>query len=186
MGITGEVTIASLPLRPTAGVGSSVGVGSVSEEVVDFFKEFDKRTPNPHPEWHFWKFNGPLVSYGDFWVLSDSMPYLQQLTTKYGNFITKFKLGAGLGGPMLSLLSSVLAAMSKFDLGSVTKVQILAWRSVVQDLMEVGFDIGFMIGHLWQIPQHLFGRKISDEMQVLQHQIAFLQDSLAVLTTYHE
>ena len=122
VGITGEVTIASLPLRPTVGVGSSVGVGSVSEEVVDLFKEFDKRTPNPHPEWQFWKFNGPLVSCGDFWVLSDSMPYLQQLTTKYGNFITKFKLGAGLGGPMLSLLSSVLAAMSKSDLGSVTKV----------------------------------------------------------------
>ena len=87
---------------------------------------------------------------------------------------------------MLSLLSSVLAAMGKSDLGSVTKVQILAWRSVVQDLMEVGFDIGFMIRHLWQIAQHIFGRKISDEMQVLQHQIAFLQDSLAVLTTYHE
>ena len=34
--------------------------------------------------------------------------------------------------------------------------------------------------------QHLFGKKISDEMQVLQHQIALLQDSLVVLTTYHE
>jgi hypothetical protein len=77
VGITGEVTIASLPPRSTVGVGSSAGVGSVSEEVVDFFKEFDRRTPNPHPEWHFWKFNGPLVSYGDFWVPSDSVPYLQ-------------------------------------------------------------------------------------------------------------
>ena len=77
VGITGEVTIASLPPRSTVGVGSSVGVGSVSEEVIDFFKEFDRRTPNPHPEWHFWKFNGPLVSYGDFWVPSDSVPYLQ-------------------------------------------------------------------------------------------------------------
>ena len=122
MGITGEVTIASPPPRPTAGAGLNIGVGSVSEEVADFFKEFDKRTPNPHLEWHFWKFNGPLVSYGGFWVPSDSVPYLQQLTTKHGDFITKFKLGARLGGPMLSLLSSVLAAMSKSDLGSVTKV----------------------------------------------------------------
>jgi hypothetical protein len=85
------------------------------------------------------------VSFGDFWVPSDSVPYLQQLTTKHGNFVAKFKLGAGFGGPMLSLLGSVLAAMSKFDLGSVTKVQILAWKSVMQDLMEVGFDLGFMI-----------------------------------------
>uniref|UniRef100_A0A2N9FB81 Uncharacterized protein n=1 Tax=Fagus sylvatica TaxID=28930 RepID=A0A2N9FB81_FAGSY len=154
VGITGEITVASPPPRRIAGTGSSVGAGTISDEVVDFFKEFDKRTPNPHPEWHFWKFNGPLVSFGDFWVPSDSVPYLQQLITKYGNFITKFKLGAGLGGLMLSLLSSVLAAMSKSDLGSVTKVQILAWKSVVQDLME--------------------------------HQISLLQDSLAVLTTYHE
>ena len=50
--------------------------------------------------------------------------------------------------------------------------------------MEVRFDVGFMIGHLRQIAQHLFGKKISDEMQVLRHQIALLQDSLAVLTTY--
>ncbi len=57
---------------------------------------------------------------------------------------------------------------------------------MVQDLMEVGFDIGFMIGHLWRIAQYLFGKKILDEMQVLQHQIALSQDSLAVLTTYHE
>uniref|UniRef100_A0A2N9HQD2 Uncharacterized protein n=1 Tax=Fagus sylvatica TaxID=28930 RepID=A0A2N9HQD2_FAGSY len=148
VGIIGEITVASPPPRPIAGTGSSVGAGTISDEVVDFFKEFDKRTPNPHPEWHFWKFNGPLVSFGDFWVPSDS-------------------------GPMLSLLSSVLAAMSKSDLGSMTKVQILAWKSVVQDLMEVGFDVGFMIGHLRQIAQHLFGKKISNEMQVLQHQIAF-------------
>ena len=85
------------------------------------------------------------MSFGDFWVPSDSVPYLQQLTTKHGNFVAKFKLGAGFGGPMLSLLDSVLAAMSKFDLGSMTKVQILAWKSVIQDLMEVGFDLGFMI-----------------------------------------
>uniref|UniRef100_A0A2N9HX07 Aminotransferase-like plant mobile domain-containing protein n=1 Tax=Fagus sylvatica TaxID=28930 RepID=A0A2N9HX07_FAGSY len=146
MRITGEVTVASPPPGPTAVVDSNIGVGSMSREVADFFKEFDKRTPNPYPEWHFWKFNRPLVSYGDFWVSSDSVPYMRQLTTRHGDFIAKFKLGARLGGPMLSLLSSVLAAMSKSDLGSVTKVQILAWRSMVQDLMEVGFDIGFMLG----------------------------------------
>uniref|UniRef100_A0A2N9GCA6 Uncharacterized protein n=1 Tax=Fagus sylvatica TaxID=28930 RepID=A0A2N9GCA6_FAGSY len=57
-----------------------------------------------------------------------------ELIAKHGNFVAKFKLGAGFGGPMLSLLSNVLAAMSRSDLGSVTKVQILAWKSVVQDL----------------------------------------------------
>ena len=141
VGITGDVTIASLPPTPIAGVGSSVGVGSISDEVIDFFKEFDKRTPNPYPEQHFWEFNGPLMSFGDFWVPNDCIPYLQRLTTEHGNFVTNFKLSAGLGGPMLFLLGSVLAAMSKSNLRTVTKAQILAWKGVIQDLMEVGFDL---------------------------------------------
>jgi hypothetical protein len=163
-GIIGEIAVTNPLLRPTTEMGLSVESGTISSEVVDFFRKFDERTPNPHLEWHFRRFNGPLVSFGGFWVPSDSVPYLQQLITKHGNFVAKFKLGAGLGGPMLSFLSSMLAAMGKFDLGSVTKVQIFAWKSVVQDLMEVGFDVGFMIGHLRQIAPHLFGKKISDEM----------------------
>jgi hypothetical protein len=87
---------------------------------------------------------------------------------------------------MLFLFNNVLAAMSRSDLRSVTKVQILSWKSVVQDLMEVGFDVGFMVGHLRQIAQNLFGEKISAEMQVLRDHIALLQDSLAVLTTYQD
>ena len=186
VGITGEITIASPPPRPIAGAGSSVGANTISDEVVNFFKEFDKRTPNPHPEWHFWEFNGPLVSFGDFWVPNDCIPYLQQLTTEHGNFVTNFKLSAGLGGPMLPLLGSVLDAMSRSNLGTMTKTQILAWKGVIQDLMEVRFDLGFMIRYLRQTTQCLFGKKISDEVQALQHQIALLQGSLAMLTTYQE
>jgi hypothetical protein len=107
VGITGEITIASLPPRPTVGVGSSVGVGSVSEEVVDFFKEFDKRTPNPHPEWHFWNSMGLWCPLGTFGSQVIACPICSELTTEHGNFITNFKLSAGLGGPMLSLLGSV-------------------------------------------------------------------------------
>ena len=64
VGITGEITVASLPPRPRT--SSSVGASTISNEVVNFFKEFDKRMPNPHPKWHFWEFNEPLVSFGDF------------------------------------------------------------------------------------------------------------------------
>ncbi len=101
------------------------------------------------------------------------MPYLRRLSAEHGNFATNFKLSAGLGGPMLSLL-----AMSESNLGNVTKAQILAWKSVIQDLMEVGFNLGFVIGRLRQVAQRLFGKRISDELQALQHQIALLQDSL--------
>ena len=51
--ITGEITIASQLSRPIARIGSSVKADAISGEVADFFREFDKRTPNPHPKWHF-------------------------------------------------------------------------------------------------------------------------------------
>uniref|UniRef100_A0A2N9FHP8 Aminotransferase-like plant mobile domain-containing protein n=1 Tax=Fagus sylvatica TaxID=28930 RepID=A0A2N9FHP8_FAGSY len=144
VGITGEVTVVSPPRRPTVEAGSSIGVGSLSGEVADFLKEFDAKAPNPHPEQYFWSFNGPLVPF------------------------------VGLGGPMLSLLGSVLAAMDESSLEDVTKTQILAWRSVIQDLMDVGFDLGFMIERLRQTAQCLFGKRIADEIKALQHQIALL------------
>jgi hypothetical protein len=52
-GVTGEIMVVSQLSRPIAGTGSSVEVGAIFGEVADFFREFDKRTPNPHPEWHF-------------------------------------------------------------------------------------------------------------------------------------
>jgi hypothetical protein len=142
VGIIDEITIVSPPLRLTAEAGSSVGASGLSSEVADFLKEFDRKTPNPHPEQFFLRFNGPLVPFGNFWVPNDCLPYLLRLSAGRSDFTTDFKLSAGLSGPMLSLLGSVLAAMSESSLGDVTKTQILAWRSVIQDLMEVGFDLG--------------------------------------------
>uniref|UniRef100_A0A2N9G5R5 Uncharacterized protein n=1 Tax=Fagus sylvatica TaxID=28930 RepID=A0A2N9G5R5_FAGSY len=135
VGITGEIIVASPPPRPIAG----------------------GRTPNPHPERHFWEFNWSLVSFGDFWVPSDCVPYLQQLTTEHGNFVTNFKLSARLGGPMLSLLGSVLAAMSRSNLGTMTKTSSV-----------------------------FLARRFQMKCKLFRHQIALLQGSLAVLTSYQE
>ena len=89
-----------------------------------------------------------MVPFGDFWVPNDCSPYLSRLSAGYGDFTKGFKLSIRLGGPMLSLLGSVLAAMSESSLEDVTKVHILAWRSVIQDLIDVGFDLEFMIERL--------------------------------------
>uniref|UniRef100_A0A2N9FP32 Aminotransferase-like plant mobile domain-containing protein n=1 Tax=Fagus sylvatica TaxID=28930 RepID=A0A2N9FP32_FAGSY len=166
VGITGEVTVVSPPRRPTIEVGSSIDVSSLSSEVAAFLREFDARAPNPHPEQVLLVFQRALGAFCDF---------------------TKgFKLSIGLGGPMMSLLGSVLAAMDESSLEDVTKTQILAWRSVIQDLMDVGFDLGFMMERLRQMAQCVFGKRLTDEIKALQHQIALLQDSLAKLTAYQD
>uniref|UniRef100_A0A2N9J9Z8 Aminotransferase-like plant mobile domain-containing protein n=1 Tax=Fagus sylvatica TaxID=28930 RepID=A0A2N9J9Z8_FAGSY len=186
VGITGEVTVVSPPRRPTVEVGSSIDVSSLSSEVAAFLREFDARAPNPHPEQFFWSFNGPLVPFGDFWVPNDCSPYLSRLSAGHSDFTKGFKLSIGLGGPMMSLLGSVLAAMDESSLEDVTKTQILAWRSVIQDLMDVGFDLGFMMERLRQMAQCVFGKRLADEIKALQHQIALLQDSLARLIAYQD
>uniref|UniRef100_A0A2N9HWS6 Aminotransferase-like plant mobile domain-containing protein n=1 Tax=Fagus sylvatica TaxID=28930 RepID=A0A2N9HWS6_FAGSY len=158
VGITGEVTVVSPPRRPTIEVGSSIDVSSLSSEVAAFLREFDARAPNPHPEQFFWSFNGPLVPFGDFWVPNDCSPYLSRLSAGHSDFTKGFKLSIGLGGPMMSLLGSVLAAMDESSLEDVTKTN-LAWRSVmIQDLMDVGFDLGFMMERLRQMAQCVFGK----------------------------
>uniref|UniRef100_A0A2N9GE29 Aminotransferase-like plant mobile domain-containing protein n=1 Tax=Fagus sylvatica TaxID=28930 RepID=A0A2N9GE29_FAGSY len=162
VGITGEVTVVSPPRRPTIEVGSSIDVSSLSSEVAAFLREFDARAPNPHPEQFFWSFNGPLVPFGDFWVPNDCSPYLSRLSAGHSDFTKGFKLSIGLGGPMLSLLG------------------------VIQDLMDVGFDLGFMMERLRQMAQCVFGKRLTDEIKALQHQIALLQDSLAKLTAYQD
>uniref|UniRef100_A0A2N9J9I6 Aminotransferase-like plant mobile domain-containing protein n=1 Tax=Fagus sylvatica TaxID=28930 RepID=A0A2N9J9I6_FAGSY len=165
VGITGEVTVVSPPRRPTIEVGSSVDVSSLSGEIAAFFREFDTRAPNPHPEQFFWSFNGPLVPFGDFWVPNDCSPYLSRLSAGHSDFTKGFKLSIGLGGPMMSLLGSVLAAMDESSLEDVSKTQILAWRSVIQDLMDVGFDLGFMMERLRQMAQCVFGKRLADEIK---------------------
>uniref|UniRef100_A0A2N9GAC1 Aminotransferase-like plant mobile domain-containing protein n=1 Tax=Fagus sylvatica TaxID=28930 RepID=A0A2N9GAC1_FAGSY len=152
--------------------------------VAAFFARFEERAPNPYPDWHFWKFEGPLVAYGNFWVYQDAVPLLQGLTAKFGDFTTHFKFGAGFGGPMLSLLGSVLADMRRTSFKTLSEPKILSWRSVVQDLIAVGFDLDFMLEHLRKVARKFFGEAIASEMKIVQEQISSLQSTLAVLVSY--
>uniref|UniRef100_A0A2N9HHS7 Aminotransferase-like plant mobile domain-containing protein n=1 Tax=Fagus sylvatica TaxID=28930 RepID=A0A2N9HHS7_FAGSY len=161
VGITGEVTVVSPPRRPTIEVGSSIDVSSLSSEVAAFLREFDARAPNPHPEQFFWSFNGPLVPFGDFWVPNDCSPYLSRLSAGHSDFTKGFKLSIGLGGPMMSLLGSVLAAMDESSLEGCDQDP--------NPCME-----------------ECDPRPYGHEIKALQHQIALLQDSLARLTAYQD
>ena len=152
--------------------------------VAAFFARFEERAPNPYLDWHFWKFEVPLVAYGDFWVHQDAVPLLQGLTAKFGDFTTYFKFGAGFGGPMFSLLGSVLADMRRTSFKTLSESKIFSWRSVVQDLIAVGFDLDFMLEHLRKVARKFFGEAIASEMKIVQEQISSLQSTLAVLVSY--
>jgi hypothetical protein len=65
-GIIGEIVVTSSLSRPTTRMGSSVESGTIFSKVVDFFRKFDERAPNPHPEWHFGDSMGPWCLLGAF------------------------------------------------------------------------------------------------------------------------
>ena len=101
-----SATASSSQTRSAVETVTSGGVAAV-------FGRFEERAPNPHPDWHFWRFEGPLVAYGPFWVYQDAVPLLRRLSVKFGDFTAHFKFSAGFGGPMLCLLGSVLADMER-------------------------------------------------------------------------
>ena len=152
--------------------------------VAAFFGRFEERAPNPHPDWHFWRFEGPLIAYGPFWVYQDAVPLLRRLSARFGDFTAHFKFGAGFGGPMLCLLGSVLADMERTSFETLSESQILSWRSVAQDLIAVGFDLGFLLEHLRKVARKFFSKALANEMKIIRDQISSLQSTLAVLASY--
>ena len=117
-------------------------------------------------------------------MYQDVVPLLQRLSVKFGDFTAHFKFGAGFGGPMLSLLGSVLADMKRTSFKTLTESQILSWRSVVQDLLAVGFDLGFLLEHLQKMACKFFSKAIANEMKVVRDQISSLQSTLVDLASY--
>ena len=165
-------------------IGSSSQTRSTVEtvtpgEVAAFFERFEERAPNPYPDWHFWRFEGPLVAHGPFWVYQDAVPLLRRLSAKFGDFTAHFKFDAGFGGPMLCLLGSVLADMERTSFETLTESQILSWRSVAQDLIAVGFDLGFLLEHLRKVARKFFSKALANEMKIIRDQISSLQSTLA-------
>uniref|UniRef100_A0A2N9EIL7 Aminotransferase-like plant mobile domain-containing protein n=1 Tax=Fagus sylvatica TaxID=28930 RepID=A0A2N9EIL7_FAGSY len=163
---------------------SAVGV-IIPGRVAAFFASFEERAPNPYPDWHFWRFEGPLVAYmATFGCIKMLCLFCRDCLRSLGTSLPILSLGAGFGGPMLSLLGSVLADMRRTSFKTLSEPKILSWRSVVQDLIAVGFDLDFMLEHLRKVARKFFGEAIASEMKIVQEQISSLQSTLAVLLSY--
>ena len=76
---------------------------------------------------------------------------MKAMWKKYENFIPHFKLGIFVGGAMLTLLCCVLAQMRNTNLEDVTENKILEWKRVMQELIQEGFLLDFMLDHLREI-----------------------------------
>uniref|UniRef100_A0A2N9GKF6 Aminotransferase-like plant mobile domain-containing protein n=1 Tax=Fagus sylvatica TaxID=28930 RepID=A0A2N9GKF6_FAGSY len=147
---------------PSSSQTQSAAEVIIPGRVAAFFARFEERAPNPYPDWHFWKFEGPLVAYGNFWVHQDAVPLFAGVVCEVWGLHYPFQV----------------------CFKTLSEPKILSWRSVVQDLIAVGFDLDFMLEHLRKVARKFFGEAIASEMKIVQEQISSLQSTLAVLLSY--
>ena len=110
---------------------------------------------------------------------------MEVIWKKYGNFISNFKLGNFVGGAMLTLLCYVLMQMRNTNLEDVTETKILEWKGVVQELIQEGFLLGFMIDHLREIARDMFGRRLTAKLKTLEARVIAVRNVATAIVPAH-
>ena len=134
---------------------------------------------------HFWVFDGGEVDFYGYSVPCDGVQFLEAMWKKYGNFISYFKLGIFVGRAMLTLLCCVLAQMRNTNLEDVTETKILEWKSVMQELIQEGFLLEFMLDHLREIARGMFGRRLVTKLKALEARIAVVRNAVTAIVPAH-
>ena len=86
---------------------------------------------------------------------------------------------------MLTLLCCVLMQMRNTSLEDVTEIKILEWKGVVQELIQEGFLLGFMIDHLREIARDMFGRRLTAELKTLEARVVAMRNAVTAIVPAH-
>jgi hypothetical protein len=162
-----------------------VEISAVPAEILSFFQEFDRVTVSQYRPQHFWVFDRAEVDFYDYSVPRDGVQFLEAIWQKYGNFISNFKLGNFVGGAMLTLLCCVLMQMRNTNLEDVTETKILEWKSVVQELIQEGFLLDFVIDHLREVARDMFGRRLTTELKTLEARVVAVRNVVTAIVLAH-
>ena len=77
-----------------------------------------------------------------------------------GNFIQEFRLACFAREHFLKMLGCVLNDIEHNFVDTVSIERILQWRAVIQELISVGFAVGFILDHLCEVARALFMRRV--------------------------
>ena len=176
--LAGEGTSASLPLA-TGGVGLSEGnTISAAERLTQFLEDSTEEIYNDHSPRHFWVFEESFVSFLRFQVSSGCLPILESLHKRFGDFTSGFKFGCGFGSFYLRLLSGVLCDMRRTPFELVTERKLQDWKDMARKLIDLGFDVDFLLERICEVARMYFGRKASAEAKAINAQIAYHKEQI--------
>lgn len=105
---------------------------------------------------HFHHFGASYSSFLRFFVPTEGLLLLKELLKVHGDFTTRFKGGVFLGNILLELLYAVLISLKSTSLDSLSEEKLLEWIGVVQDLVEVKFNLSFLLGYLKSMAHAFF------------------------------
>uniref|UniRef100_A0A2N9HSN9 Uncharacterized protein n=1 Tax=Fagus sylvatica TaxID=28930 RepID=A0A2N9HSN9_FAGSY len=146
-----------------------------------FFREFNRVSVSSRHAERFWIFDDAKDDFEGFRVPQRGIRFLKALWEKYGSCSAYLRLGVHVGGSMLTLLCCVLAHMEHTRLEDVTKVHILEWKAVVQEVIGGGFKFSFTLDYLRRLAHDMFSRRILAELRVVEARAAALRDALNII-----
>ena len=77
-----------------------------------------------------------------------------------GDFMQGFRLGRSTREHFLKMLGCVLNDIEHSFVDTVSTERILQWRAAIQELISVGFAVGFVLDHLREVARALFMRRV--------------------------
>ncbi|XP_050278139.1 uncharacterized protein LOC126719651 [Quercus robur] len=123
-----------------------------------FLARFDILEFNSLPASHLYCFGPPYGNFLHFSLLVEGLSLLEGLFKVHGDFTSGFRGGVFLGNILMELLCAVLISLRNSSLDSLSEDRLLEWRGVVQDLIEVKFNLSFLLEHLRSLAHMLFQR----------------------------
>ena len=158
------------------GKAPEVAISNPDSWLPAFLARFDLLESNSLPASHFYHFGPPYGNFLCFFVPVEGLPLLEGLFKVHGDFTSGFKGGVFLGKILMEVLCAVLISLRKSSLDSLSEEKLLEWRGVVQDLIEVKFNLSFLLEHLRSLAHMLFQRQASKSLDV---EIVAAEEALA-------
>ena len=140
--------------------GNSATVPNPVSEAVAFLTRFDQPEINELDLVDFWGFGPPYVDFHGFRVPKDCASHLVAVYSSCGNFMQGFRLGRSAREHFLKMLGSVMNDIQHNFVDTVSTERILQWWAAIQELVNVGFAVEFILDHLHEIARAFFIRKV--------------------------
>ena len=140
----------------TMGKAPEVAISNPDSGPPAFLARFDLLGFNSLPTSYFHHFEPSYGNFLSFSVLVEGLPLLEGLHKVHGDFTSGFRGGVFLGNILMELLRAMLIFLRDSSLDSLSEERLLAWRKVVQDLLEAKFNLSFLLEHLRSLAHMLF------------------------------